>query len=136
MIEIASIFGKKKMQGVAAMHGSVFEINIETIGEKGFTLQKIVLWASCREKDEDGLHPGEAQAVNLLSWLLELDPHKRYSAKDALEHDFFTAPVEDEQERLEREDAEQQEIEAAEYARIKALRKKKKEQMRAQMAMA
>ncbi|KAL6246142.1 Cell division control protein 7 [Rhinocladiella similis] len=103
MIEIASIFGRKKMKGVAAMHGQVFETNIETIGERGFTLEKIILWASCREKEHDQLRAGEAQAVSFLEGLLELDPAKRLSAKEALQHEFFTAPVEDEEERAERE---------------------------------
>ncbi|KIW61206.1 hypothetical protein PV05_01360 [Exophiala xenobiotica] len=103
MIEMASIFGRKKMQGVAAMHGQLFETNIETIGERGFTLEKIVLWASCREKEHDQLRAGEDQAVAFLQGLLELDPTKRWSAKEALQHEFFTSPVEDEEERAERE---------------------------------
>lgn len=103
MIEMASIFGRKKMQAAAAMHGQLFETNIETIGERGFTLEKIIIWASCREKENDTLKAGEAQAVNFLQALLELDAGKRWSAKEALQHDFFTAPVEDEEERAERE---------------------------------
>ncbi|KIX00731.1 uncharacterized protein Z518_09796 [Rhinocladiella mackenziei CBS 650.93] len=103
MIEMASIFGRKKMQAVAAMHGQLFETNIETIGERGFTLEKIVIWASCREKEHDSLRAGEAQAVSFLRGLLELDAGKRWSAKEALQHEFFTAPVEDEEERAERE---------------------------------
>lgn len=103
MIEMASIFGKKKMQSVAAMHGQVFETNIETIGEKGFTLEKIVIWASCREKEHDPLRAGEAQAIQFLQGLLELDPHRRLSAKEALQHEFFTDPMEDDEERAERE---------------------------------
>jgi len=132
MIEIASIFGKKKMQGVAAMHGSVFETNIETIGEKGFTLEKIVLWASCREKESDQLHPGEIQAVDLLSGLLELDPNKRLSARQALEHEFFTSPIEDEAEREEREYGEALE----EEARLKQQEKARRKAARARALMA
>lgn len=101
-IEIASIFGRKKMQAAAAQHGQIFETNIETIGEKGFTLEKIIRWASCREKEADALRAGEKQAVAFLSRLLEMDPHKRLSAKEALQHDFFESPVEDEVEEAER----------------------------------
>lgn len=115
IIEIASIFGRRKMQSVAAMHGQLFETNIETIGEKGFTLEKIILWASCREKEHDVLRAGEAQAVSFLQGLLELDSGKRWSAKEALQHEFFTSPVEDEEERAEREA--QQAIEEAERMR-------------------
>jgi cell division control protein 7 len=101
-LEIASIFGRKKMQASAAQHGQIFESNIPTIGEKGFTLAKIVRWASCREKEEDALHDGELQAVSFLERLLEMDPQKRVSAREALRHEFFTAPVEDEFEAAER----------------------------------
>jgi len=103
MIEMSSIFGRKKMKSIAAMHGQLFETNIETIGEKGFTFEKIIVWASCREKESDTLRTGEKQAVSFLDGLLELDPYKRWSAKEALQHEFLTSPVEDEEERLERE---------------------------------
>lgn len=97
-IEIASIFGRKKMQGAAALHGQLFETNIETIGDKGFPLEKLIRWASCREKAENSLHDGELQAVDFLVRLLELDPHRRLSAGEALEHEFFSAQAEDEYE--------------------------------------
>ena len=109
MIEMASIFGKRRMKAVAAMHGSVFETNIETIGDRGFTLEKIIVWASCREPDQGPLHVGEKQAVEFLEGLLELDPGRRWSAKEALNHEFFTAPVEDEFEKAEREQEEAEE---------------------------
>jgi cell division control protein 7 len=111
MIEIASIFGRKRMQATAAMHGQVFETNIDTIGERGFSFEKIILWASCRERNSDTLRRGEEQAVDFLQGLLELDPHKRWSAKEALQHPFFTAAVEDEDEREEREAVESYEQE-------------------------
>ena len=106
MIEMASVFGKSRMASVAAMHGQLFETNIETIGQTGFDLTKIIVWASCRDREDDGLGMGEKQAVDLLQKLLELNPSKRLSAKEALQHEFFTAPVEDEEERQEREEAE------------------------------
>ena len=93
MIELSSIFGRKRMKAAAAMHGSVFETNIETIGEKGYTWEKIILWASCREKDP--LSPAEHQAIRFLNGLLELDPSKRLSAKEALQHEFLTDPIQD-----------------------------------------
>jgi cell division control protein 7 len=96
-IEMATIFGERKMQGAAAAHGQLFETTIP-IGEKGFTLEKIVRWASCRDKSDDDLHDGEIQAVEFLGCLLELDPYKRYSATEALQHPFITDPIEDEYE--------------------------------------
>ena len=122
IIEMSSIFGKRKMKNVAAIHGSVFETNIETIGERGYTLEKIVVWASCREKDGP-LRKGERQAVDFLGGLLELDVGKRWSAKEALNHDFFTTPVEEESERLEREQAENAEMTEAEVLEDQARRR-------------
>lgn len=89
MIEMASIFGTRRMKAAANMHGQVFETNIPTIGEKGYSWEKLVKWASCVEE----LTESEKQATRLLAGLMELDPYKRMSAKDALEHEFFTDPM-------------------------------------------
>ncbi|KAJ9312317.1 hypothetical protein DTO271D3_7475 [Paecilomyces variotii] len=89
MIEMASIFGNRRMKAAAALHGQVFETNIPTIGEKGYSWEKLVVWASCVEE----LTESEKQATRLLAGLMELDPHKRLSAKQALEHEFFTDPI-------------------------------------------
>ncbi|KAK2750901.1 hypothetical protein FQN55_001473 [Onygenales sp. PD_40] len=88
MIEIASIFGTRRMKAAAALHGQIFETNLPTIGEKGYSWEKIVLWSSC----VDALTESEKQATRFLGWLLELDPAKRPSAKEALRHEFFTNP--------------------------------------------
>lgn len=88
MIEIASIFGSKRMKAAALLHGQVFESNIPTIGERGYSWEKIVLWSSCVDK----LTASEKQAVEFLGCLLELDPAKRWSARASLTHSFFTKP--------------------------------------------
>ncbi|KAE8348196.1 kinase-like domain-containing protein [Aspergillus coremiiformis] len=89
-IEMASIFGTRRMKTAAAMHGQVFETNIPTIGEKGYSWERLVKWASCVEELTDS----EKQATRLLTGLMELDPHKRLGASDALQHEFFTDPIE------------------------------------------
>ncbi|KAL4864968.1 hypothetical protein BDV12DRAFT_175358 [Aspergillus spectabilis] len=89
LIEMASIFGTRRMKNAAAMHGQVFETNIPTIGEKGYSWEKLVKWSSCVEE----LTESEKQATRLLSVLMELDSSKRFSAKDALQHEFFTNPI-------------------------------------------
>ena len=94
MIELASIFGRRRMRAAAALHGSLFETNIETIGEKGYSLEKIVQWASCTEKEP--LSPAQQQAILFLNGLLELDPGRRFTAKEALQHEFLSNPVLDE----------------------------------------
>ncbi|KAI5303510.1 hypothetical protein KEM56_007472 [Ascosphaera pollenicola] len=90
LIEIATIFGIRKMKAAALLHGQVFETTIPTIGEIGYSLDKIVQWAYCSESK---LTPAETQAVQFLTRLLELDPNKRLTAKAALAHPFFTDPV-------------------------------------------
>ncbi|KAI5293660.1 hypothetical protein KEM52_005342, partial [Ascosphaera acerosa] len=90
LIEIATIFGLKRMRAAALLHGQVFDTDIPSIGEFGYSLHKIVQWAYCSESE---LTPAEQQACNFLLRLLELDPVRRYSARQALRHEFFTAPV-------------------------------------------
>ncbi|KAF9887129.1 hypothetical protein FE257_010504 [Aspergillus nanangensis] len=89
MIEMASIFGTRRMRAAAGTHGQIFETNLPTIGEKGYSWEKLVKWASCVEE----LTESEKQATRLLNGLMELDPYKRLSAKDALHHEFFTDPI-------------------------------------------
>jgi len=89
MIEMSSIFGTRRMKTAAAMHGQIFETNIPTIGEKGYSWEKLVKWSSCVED----LTESEQQATQLLSGLMELDPSKRLSASEALQHEFFVNPI-------------------------------------------
>ena len=97
LIEIATMFGVKRMKTCAYIHGTVFETSIPTIGEKGYSLEKIILWSQSRNKDERGNEPrltgSEMQAVKFLGRCLELDPEKRIDANEALEHEFLTMPV-------------------------------------------
>jgi len=61
MIEIASIFGIRRMKAAASMHGQVFETNIPTVGEKGYGWEKLVVWSSCVQ----ALTESEKQATRL-----------------------------------------------------------------------
>ena len=94
MIEIATIFGIKRMKSCAYLHGTAFESNIPTIGNLGFTLEKIILWSTCRNDGgkngrENPLTEEEMLAVRFLERCFELDPNKRISAEEALEHPFL-----------------------------------------------
>lgn len=89
IIEMSSIFGGRRMKAAAALHGQIFETNIPTIGERGYSWEKLVKWSSCVED----LTESEQQATRLLAGLMELDPSKRLSADEALQHEFFTSPV-------------------------------------------
>jgi cell division control protein 7 len=85
MIEIATIFGRKRMKHCALLHGTVFDCTLETIGEKGHPLEKLIVWSQCAQKLSDE----EKEAVGFLERCMELDPRKRLSASEALAHPFL-----------------------------------------------
>ena len=91
MIEIATIFGQKKMKQCAALHGAVFECTIPTIGQTGFPLPTIVQWSTSpvRPEEEDDLPADVAEAVKFLELCLDLDPRRRISARAALANNFL-----------------------------------------------
>ena len=93
MIEIASIYGVKKMKSCAILHGAVFQCNLPTIGDRGYSLAHIVQWSTCpvRPEDGDGLDAETRKIVKFLESLLELDPRKRLSARAALASEFLMA---------------------------------------------
>lgn len=90
MIEIATIFGSKRMKAAGLLHGCVFDTTIPTVGQQGFTIEKIILWSTCRADDKP-LTPDEKLAVRFLERCMELDPSRRITAEQALEHDFLRA---------------------------------------------
>ncbi|KAG9229124.1 kinase-like domain-containing protein [Amylocarpus encephaloides] len=92
MIEIATMYGVKKMKQCAQLHGAVLESTIPTIGQQGFTIEKIILWSTMRNAEDGGASPlntDELLAVKFLERCLELDPNKRISAREALVHEFL-----------------------------------------------
>ncbi|KAI9801668.1 MAG: hypothetical protein M1833_002350 [Piccolia ochrophora] len=94
LIEISTIFGQRRMKPAALLHGAVFDTTLPSIGEKGFSLQKIVLWSTGRSGNKDdtkneGLSRQEKIAVMFLYGCLDLDPARRISAEDALNHEFL-----------------------------------------------
>jgi cell division control protein 7 len=55
-------------------------------------MEKIILWSTCRNSDgneELPLNEGEKLAVKFLECCLELNPNKRISAAEALQHEFL-----------------------------------------------
>ena len=101
LIELATIFGRRKMRAAALLHGAVFETTIPTVGERGFGFDKLVLWSTGKwKKGPDGtdekLWPGDEEAIRLLQRCLELDPNRRISAEEALDHDFLNPSPETE----------------------------------------
>ncbi|KAI2634446.1 kinase-like protein [Xylaria nigripes] len=103
MIEIATIFGSKRMKLAGQLHGCIFDTTIPTISSQGFSLEKIMLWSTCRsDGGKDGksntLTPAEKEAIEFLSRCMELDPTRRISAREALRHPFLQVAVETEPE--------------------------------------
>ena len=88
-IEIASAFGKRRMAQCALLHGAAFECTIPSIGEKGFSFEKLILWSTCRTGTGIDLKDEEKKAIRFMELCLELDPQKRISAEEALQHGFL-----------------------------------------------
>ncbi|KAL2141574.1 hypothetical protein VTI28DRAFT_2224 [Corynascus sepedonium] len=89
MIEIATIFGRQRMQAAALLHGCMLETTIPTIGRSGHTFEGIILWSTGRSETNDKVSDDEKLAIEFLSKCMELDPSRRISAEDALEHKFL-----------------------------------------------
>jgi cell division control protein 7 len=89
MIEIATIFGRQRMQAAALLHGCMLETTIPTIGRSGFSLEGIILWSTSRSETKDKLSDDEKLAIQFLSRCMELDPSRRISAEEALQHEFL-----------------------------------------------
>lgn len=94
MIEIATIFGSKRMKLAGQLHGCMFDTTIPTISGQGFSFEKIMLWSTCRsDGGKDGksnsLTPEEKDAIEFLQRCMELDPAKRIGAEEALRHPFL-----------------------------------------------
>lgn len=89
MIEIATIFGQKRMKYTAQLHGCMFDTSIPTIGSGGFDLGKIILWSTVRDEKDRPFTEEERMAVDFLTRCLELDPSRRFSAEEALGHDLL-----------------------------------------------
>ncbi|KAK0724910.1 kinase-like domain-containing protein [Lasiosphaeris hirsuta] len=94
MIEIATIFGQKRMRAAGQLHGCMFETTIPTIGTAGFSLERIILWSTCRSDGGEKLSKYEQMAVDFLNRCMELDPGRRISADEALEHEFLSLGAE------------------------------------------
>ncbi|ROV87136.1 hypothetical protein VSDG_09993 [Cytospora chrysosperma] len=94
MIEIATIFGYKRMRQAGQLHGCMFDINIPTVGASGFDLGKIIMWSTVRNEKERPFTDDELIALDFLARCLELDPSRRIDADEALEHDFLMMGLE------------------------------------------
>ncbi|KAI1810647.1 kinase-like protein [Poronia punctata] len=94
MIEIATIFGSKRMKLAGQLHGCMFDTTIPTISGQGFSFEKIMLWSTCRsDGGRDGksstLTQEEKGAIEFLQRCMDLDPTKRISAEEGLRHPFL-----------------------------------------------
>lgn len=93
-IELCTIFGKTKMRDTALLHGQVLQTNLPTVSEAGHRWEKIIQWCTGRssKKGSDGtgdISSEEQGAIDFLKCCLELDPDRRISAAEALQHPFL-----------------------------------------------
>ncbi|KAL8930298.1 MAG: hypothetical protein Q9172_000006 [Xanthocarpia lactea] len=97
LIEIASIFGQRRIKACAQLHGTVFECSLPTVGDKGFLLKQIVQWSvsTVRPEERESIEPELMECISFLELCLELDPRKRISARKALANDFLKDEEED-----------------------------------------
>ncbi|KAI4622377.1 hypothetical protein J4E83_005120 [Alternaria metachromatica] len=99
LLEITTIFGRKKMRETALLHGQVFETNVPSYSEGGHSLEKIILWCTGRTGDKTQpkreLDEDEKEAVQFLHRLLECNPAKRITAEEALHHPFLVNAYEE-----------------------------------------
>ncbi|KAF1809039.1 serine/threonine protein kinase Hsk1 [Eremomyces bilateralis CBS 781.70] len=101
VLEMAALFGKKKMHQAGMLHGQMFETNIPTYRESGYSWEKIVLWASGRDGSKGGrLHQDEKDAIEFMELCFAIDPKERITATGALEHPFINSYAPDDAEDM------------------------------------
>lgn len=92
-IELCTIFGKKRMRDAALLHGQVLHTNLPTVADTGHSWEKIILWCTHRSKKgsdgNGGLSQEELEAIEFMKVCFVLDPNKRITAKEALQHPFL-----------------------------------------------
>ncbi|KAM3413885.1 hypothetical protein BST61_g10559 [Cercospora zeina] len=96
-IELATIFGRRKMREAALLHGQVLQTNIPTISENGHSWERIILWCTGRSKkdSDEPITDDEREAMAFMKECLELDPGKRITAAEALEHPWLRLESDD-----------------------------------------
>ncbi|KXS12166.1 kinase-like protein [Gonapodya prolifera JEL478] len=86
VVELACIFGTNKMEEVARLHNVTWQSNLPKLKKESIGFK-----ALCELVTGDGLFTRQIppEGYDLLERCLELDPAKRITAKDALNHPFI-----------------------------------------------
>ncbi|KAI9202648.1 kinase-like domain-containing protein [Polychytrium aggregatum] len=87
LLEIALLFGKKEMAAAAAEQHRVFTSNVPTLPESAPSLH-----ALCSKLQPKRSEQFPESAFDLLRQCLMLNPERRITAADALEHPFLKMP--------------------------------------------
>lgn len=104
-MEIATIFGKARMEKCARVHSRTLLSNVPAIDHAGHSLEAIILktnpdlWTPHEsDPDPDNHKPTIALSLDFLKQTLQLDPCKRITASQALRHPFLQREGVDEDE--------------------------------------
>jgi cell division control protein 7 len=117
LVELATVFGRRKLEECAALHGVVFETTIPTIKDAPVQLEKLIEWclaaykphaalahearrqrflrlgtsssSGASDRANYALTDDELRAIRFLSALLDVNPHTRLSAQQAQRHQFL-----------------------------------------------
>jgi cell division control protein 7 len=76
------------------MSDCTFDATLPTLSDKSMPFIKVVQWAKGDLRDSDP-DPEQRQAFEFLDLCMELDPNRRVSAEEALQHPFLSSAEED-----------------------------------------
>lgn len=92
LVELTSIFGKLAMRKCAAQHDCSFETTLASLHDRPISFTRLIHWStdSARKMDDSTDSREQAMAISFLDLCMTLDPWRRITAADALDHMFLS----------------------------------------------